>query len=105
MNWGTLAQWAGVFVAFLALNAMIMQWLLTRREDRRARETSRVDDLTKQLYDLRATLPIDYVRREDWIRFGNTVDAKMDSMRDEIRDELRDLKLHCPACEVKLNHA
>jgi hypothetical protein len=105
LNPGTFAQWAGAFIAFLALNAGTVQWLLARRDDKRFRDVSRVEELGKDFYDFKATLPLDYVRREDWIRFSSTIDAKIDGLREEIRGDLRDMKLHCPACEVKMTHA
>jgi hypothetical protein len=37
-------------------------------------------------------LPLEYVRREDWIRFSSTLDAKLDAMRTELRDEINELK-------------
>ncbi len=37
-------------------------------------------------------LPIEYVRREDWIRFSATLDAKMDGLREEMREEIGPLK-------------
>ena len=41
---------------------------------------------------LKAQLPLEYVRREDWIRFSSTLDAKLDAMRAELRDEIYELK-------------
>jgi hypothetical protein len=40
---------------------------------------------------LKATMPVEYVRREDWIRFSNTLEAKIDAMRAEVRAEIADL--------------
>jgi hypothetical protein len=92
LDWGNVAQWCAVLVAFSALNAGILQWLLTRREDQHTRDVDRVDQLDRQVTELRVNLPLEYVRREDWIRFSSTIDAKMDSMRDEIREELSGLR-------------
>ena len=39
-----------------------------------------------------AQLPLEYVRREDWIRFSSTLDAKLDAMRSELRTEITELK-------------
>jgi hypothetical protein len=41
---------------------------------------------------LKAQLPLEYVRREDWIRFSSTLDAKLDAMRAELRAEITELK-------------
>lgn len=42
------------------------------------KESLRIDELTKQLQ----TLPLEYVRREDWIRFSAGIDAKLDRLAD-----------------------
>ena len=70
MEWGNAAGWVAAFIAFLAVNASTIQWLLKRRDEQRQRDSGRVDDLEKQLVELRVNLPLEYVRREDWIRFS-----------------------------------
>lgn len=39
-------------------------------------------ELEKNFLKFKAELPVDYVRREDWIRFGAVIDAKQDGLRD-----------------------
>ena len=92
MEWGNTAGWAATFIAFLAVNASTIQWLLKRRDEQHQRDSSRVDDLEKQLIELRVNLPLEYVRREDWIRFSATLDAKMDGLREEMREEIGPIK-------------
>jgi len=92
MDWGSVAGWSAVCIAFLAINASTIQFLLKRREDQRQRDSSHVDEVEKNLIELRVNLPLEYVRREDWIRFGGTLDAKLDSMRDEMRGEIIEVK-------------
>lgn len=44
-----------------------------------------------EVLKLRAELPNDYVRREDWIRFSGTIDSKLDSLRtllDSVREKI-----------------
>jgi hypothetical protein len=92
VEWGNVAGWTGAFIAFLAVNASTIQFLLKRREEQRQRDSSRVDDLEKQLTELRVNLPLEYVRREDWIRFSGTLDAKLDAMREEVREQIAEVK-------------
>ena len=92
MEWGNAAGWTGAFIAFLAVNASTIQFLLKRRDEQRQRDSSRVDDIEKQLTELRVNLPLEYVRREDWIRFSGTLDAKLDAMREEMREEIAEVK-------------
>src|SRR5208337_721872 len=53
MEWGNAAGWTAAFVAFMAVNASTIQWLLKRRDEHRQRDSGRVDDLERQLTDLR----------------------------------------------------
>ncbi len=92
MELGNAAGWAAAFVAFVAVNASTIQWLLKRRDDQRERDSSRVTDLEDALTELRVSMPLEYVRREDWIRFSGTLDAKLDAMREEVREQIGEVK-------------
>lgn len=92
MEWSNATGWIGAFIAFVAVNASTIQFLLKRREEQHQRDSSRVDDLEKQLIELRVNLPLEYVRREDWIRFSGTLDAKLDAMREEVREQIAEVK-------------
>jgi len=92
MEWGNAAGWAGALVALMAVNASTARWLLNRIIDQRDRDMQRVEEIGKLVYDLRIGLPLEYVRREDWIRFSGTLDAKLDAMREEMREELGEVK-------------
>lgn len=39
-----------------------------------------VDKASKTIEDVSRTLPLEYVRREDWIRFSASIDAKLDRL-------------------------
>lgn len=43
-------------------------------------------EVQKELIKLRQELSSDYVRREDWIRFSSTLEAKMDALNRKIED-------------------
>ena len=51
MELGNAAGWVAAFVAFVAVNASTIQWLLKRRDDQRERDSSRVTDLEDALTD------------------------------------------------------
>ncbi|MGH7935212.1 MAG: hypothetical protein ACREQN_18880 [Candidatus Binataceae bacterium] len=100
MSWEAVATFMGAFVALAALNLGAIRWLLTRYEDELL---GRIDAIKRdgsefshaverELLHLKAQLPVDYVRREDWIRFGNTLEAKLDAMRAEVRAEISELR-------------
>ncbi|HUO06440.1 MAG TPA: hypothetical protein VMU16_14675 [Candidatus Binataceae bacterium] len=92
MNWSLVAAWAGIVAGIVAANAATMRWLLDRRDERRSRDEGRIEQIERSLYEFKASLPLEYVRREDWIRFIATIDAKLDTMRDEFREELGGVK-------------
>jgi hypothetical protein len=92
MEWGNAAGWMAAFIAFVAVNASTIQWLLKRREEQHERDSSRVDELERQVTELRVHMPLEYVRREDWIRFSGTLDAKLDGMREEMRVQIAEIK-------------
>jgi hypothetical protein len=100
MTWEAVATFALSFVTLVGLNLGAIRWLLTRNETELG---SRINDLKRngsdfshllerELLQLKATLPVEYVRREDWIRFSNTLEAKIDAMRAEVRAEIADLR-------------
>jgi hypothetical protein len=93
VEWGPVAGWVAAFVAFLGINAATIRWLLDRQGAQHSRDVSRVEGLARELNDLKVNLPLEYVRRDDWIRFSSTIDAKIDRMREEMRDEIRNLKV------------
>ncbi len=92
MNWEMVGTFAMVAISFAGLNIGALRWMLDRNQDAAARESEKWLALEHELFDLRAALPIEYVRREDWIRFSATLDAKLDSMRDEMREEMFAIK-------------
>jgi hypothetical protein len=100
LNWDAIATFALAFVTLVGINLAALRWLLGQY----AREmTSRLDSLNREgtefahavereLLRLKAQLPVDYVRREDWIRFSNTLEAKLDALRAEVRAEIIELR-------------
>jgi hypothetical protein len=92
VSWDAVATFALVAVTFVGINLGSLKWMLDRREQTVQRDSERWAEIERGLYELRASLPLEYVRREDWIRFSGTLDAKIDAMREEMREELAMLK-------------
>ena len=92
MNWDTVGSLALVLVTFVGINLGALRWMFDRSRESAQRESARWQELERSLFELRAALPLEYVRREDWIRFSGTLDAKLDAMRDEVRTEIGGLK-------------
>lgn len=106
LTWTHLA----VFIALVAFaNAAYlwaMKWVLdvrdradaARREETKKETTAaaaRVERLEHDYLKLREELVRDYVRREDWIRFGTTISSKLDTlhaMLDALKEKVSDAR-------------
>jgi hypothetical protein len=92
VSWNTVAALVMAAVSLAGFNLGALKWMLERHHQAALRETARWEEIERGLYELRASLPLEYVRREDWIRFSATLDAKLDAMREEMRQEIETLK-------------
>lgn len=92
MNWDGVGTLVLVGLTFVGMNIGALKWMFERYHEGIVRETTRWDDVERGLFELRASLPLEYVRREDWIRFSGTLDAKLDAMRTEMRQEITAIK-------------
>jgi hypothetical protein len=92
MSWEAVATFASVLVTFAGINLAALHAMFERHQRLSSRDDERWSQLERAIYELRVLLPIEYVRREDWIRFSATLDAKMDGLRDEMREEIGPIK-------------
>ena len=110
MEPGTIAAVVGVLLTFAVLNYYVVSFQINRHDAGRQEHTEEIRELKRdadveskslreansmlerEILQLKAELAREYVRREDWIRFGATLDAKMDAMRAEIHEEMQELK-------------
>jgi hypothetical protein len=114
MSWDAVSTFALAFVTLIGLNLGAIRWLLHEYEKDLSNRVQALKqdgsefshELERELLKLRAQLPVEYVRREDWVRFSNTLEAKLDAMRAEVRAEMSDLRermydrRHMPAEET-----
>jgi hypothetical protein len=92
MNWEAVGTFALVLVTFVGINLAALRAMFERNQRLISRDDKRWSQMEHAIYELRVLLPIEYVRREDWIRFSATLDAKMDALRDEMREEIGPIK-------------
>jgi hypothetical protein len=92
MSWEAVATFASVLVTFAGVNLAALHAMFERHQRLASHDDERWTQLERAIYELRVLLPIEYVRREDWIRFSATLDAKMDGLRDEMREEIGPIK-------------
>jgi hypothetical protein len=92
MSWDAVATFALVLVTFVGINLAAVRAMFERHQRVVSRDAERWSQMERAIYELRVLLPIEYVRREDWIRFSATLDAKMDGLREEMREEIGPIK-------------
>lgn len=92
MSWEAIAGFAVAFFSFVGVNLGGVWWLIDRSDRKKREADEKVESLRKDFTNHLIKLPLEYVRREDWIRFGSTIDAKLDAMRAEMREELSEIK-------------
>ena len=99
MSWEAMGIFLIFFVSLGGLNLAAVTVLFRQHDvaDRERFEALRREGsdyshaIRNELSGLKAELPSDYVRREDWIRFGAVIDAKLDTMRrdmESVRERL-----------------
>jgi len=92
LSWEAIASFSLVLMTMLGINLAMVRSVLDRHHQATQRESERWQEIERGLFELRAVLPLEYVRREDWIRFGGTLDAKLDALREEMREEISGVK-------------
>lgn len=90
-HWGLFTALAGLVAAWSLLQIGYMRWMFQRYTtdiDTKLNGISEVKEknhiLELQIADLRADLPLCYVRKEDFIRNEVTINAKLDRIYDRV---------------------
>lgn len=94
-DWRLFLFLAALIASWTLLTFKIMQAMLGETEKRLEEKIAegsktvtayqgRVQDVERQMLELKATLPLDYVRREDFIRHEVTINAKLDRIYDRL---------------------
>ena len=60
----------------------VMEARLSELRNSVTRESSRITEVGNSITEFMNKLPLEYVRREDWIRFSATIDTKLDRLAD-----------------------
>lgn len=91
-----LAAWSGCFLwainKLLDRNEKRLDERLHAMQLEMGKSFGRVESVERDLLQLKADLPTQYVRRDDWIRFSNVIDAKLDVIRnmvDTLKEKIR----------------
>jgi len=92
MSWEAIATFLLVLVTVVGINIGTIKSMLDRHRTAAQRDSERWLEIERALFEFRASMPLEYVRREDWIRFSGSLDAKLDAMREEMREEIADVK-------------
>ncbi len=92
MSWEAIASFLLVLVTLVGINIGTIRSMLERHRSATLRDSERWQEIERSVFELRASMPLEYVRREDWIRFSGSLDAKLDAMREEMREEIAEVK-------------
>ena len=84
---GFLLGFLGVCFTFGKALLSQFQTQLLERNRQQDKMMEKLDSIEKKQADLDATLPLNYVLREDYIRFNAKLEAKMDSIHGKV-DEI-----------------
>ncbi|MBE0128174.1 MULTISPECIES: hypothetical protein [Citrobacter] len=85
----------GFLITFLSFIGGIAKWLFSKAEERQAarfasleqsllQSSSNWGDLEKEFMRFQAELPLNYVRREDYIRGQTVIEAKLDALYNKL---------------------
>jgi len=87
-----LAAWSLIIIA--ALRIMFTKWIrsVEAKIDTFGKTQDACTALERELLELKADLPLSYVRREDFIRFDVVINSKLDKLRDLVVEALRGKK-------------
>lgn len=103
---GTVGLLMTLFLALASFQIGFIKWMLDRNQTHLDQRFTHIEqrfvhldkenkasheqwqNVERELLKLKALLPVEYVRREDWLRFGSALEAKLDLMSYKI-DEMR----------------
>ncbi len=92
--------WSGFLLwAIKGITAFVVSREITRMDERfetlEAQNIERKDGIHEAkvaLLELQKDLPLEYVRREDWIRFSSILEMKLDAVHRRIDDLAREVR-------------
>lgn len=84
--WTAILIWAvkAVVSGQLAAERKFFQKQFDQLETNNSNNYDELKRIDEDLKNLRIRLPEEYVRREDWIRFGSVIDAKQDALGEKV---------------------
>ncbi|EXI62215.1 membrane protein [Mannheimia granulomatis] len=83
---GLLLSFLGCCFGFAKLLMSQFQSQLNERYQQQQKTLDKVEDLEHQVHNLNATLPLNYVLREDYIRGQAIIEAKLDAVHKTLTD-------------------
>ncbi len=92
VTWEAIATFSLVLVTVVGINVGTIKSMLDRHRAAAQHDSERWQEIERAMFEFRASMPLEYVRREDWIRFSGSLDAKLDAMREEMREEIAEVK-------------
>jgi len=92
--WPLFLCLAGIIAAWSMIIIVTTRWILgncvSSFKERIAGGEEATRKLEKDFLEMKASLPIDYVRKEDFIRHEVVINTKLDRLRDLMEDVLKE---------------
>ncbi len=87
-EWQIIAVCAALVAATNVVVMAFVKYVIAKSlksiEEKHLKTNERVEYVEKQIYELKAELPVCYVRREDFIRHEVAINAKLDRIYDRL---------------------
>ncbi len=92
-GWQIIAICATLVTACNVIVMAYVKYIITRSlsqiDEKHAENNRKVEAVERQLYEIKADLPICYVRREDFIRNEVAINAKLDRIYDRVEKQTK----------------
>ena len=83
---GLVAAWSVVMLGVQKFMMASGFKALTDQIDQLRKDSERIQGFERQVLELKADLPLNYVRKEDFIRHEVVINTKLDRLRDLLED-------------------
>ena len=80
MEWNAIILFSGLLALWSGFIIGVLKWMLEDLRQVFNESNSRVQHLELEMARLKGDIAEKYVAREDWIRFGVTIEAKIDRL-------------------------
>jgi hypothetical protein len=97
-EWQIITVCAGLVATCNVIVMAYVKYVISRSinqiEQKLVDDQKKLSAMEKEVYEIKAELPMYYVRREDFVRYEVTINAKLDRIYDRVEQEKRRVDGH-----------